>query len=104
MQKTFINCKVPIEKVSWGQSEKEQRLRVTGTSLAVQWLAHPSLMAEGPDLLSGQGTKIPQVSWHGQKKKKNQSQCILATVQASPHSAAGRNEAWGTHLSPTLGR
>ena len=39
-----------------------------GNSLAVQWLALCALIAEGPGSIPGQGTKIPQASWCGQKK------------------------------------
>ena len=46
---------------------------VTGNSLAVQWLGLCTLTAEGPGeglgSIPGQGTKIPQAAWHGQKTK-----------------------------------
>ena len=39
-------------------------------SLAVQWLGLDALTAEGPGLIPGWRTKIPQAVRHGQKKKK----------------------------------
>ena len=42
----------------------------TGNSLVVQWLGLHTLTAEGPSSIPGQGTKIPQVVLHDQKKKK----------------------------------
>ena len=41
-----------------------------GNSLAVQWLGLRALTAEGLGSIPGQGTKIPQVTWCGQKRKK----------------------------------
>ena len=41
-----------------------------GNSLAVQWLGLHALNVEGLGSIPGQGTKIPQAVWHGQKKKK----------------------------------
>ena len=35
----------------------------------VQWLGLCTLTAEGPGSIPGQGTKIPQPVWCGQKKK-----------------------------------
>ena len=40
-----------------------------GNSLAVQWLGLCVLTAKGQGLIPGQGTKIPQAAWSGQKKK-----------------------------------
>ena len=44
-------------------------LRIPGNSLAVQRLGLCTLTAEGPGLIPGRGTKIPQATQHGQKKK-----------------------------------
>ena len=41
-----------------------------GNSPVVQWLGLRVLTAEGLGSIPGQGTKIPQAVWHGQKKKK----------------------------------
>ena len=38
-----------------------------GTSLVVQWLGLHIFTAKGPGSVPGQGTKIPQAMWHGQK-------------------------------------
>ena len=40
---------------------------VIGNSLEVQWLGLHVSTAGGRDSISGQGTKIPQASRHGQK-------------------------------------
>ena len=45
-----------------------------GNSLAVKWLEFCAITAEGLGSIPGQGTKIPQASWHGQKKQKKQVQ------------------------------
>ena len=36
----------------------------------IQWLGLGAFTAEGPGSIPGQGTKIPQATWRGQKKKK----------------------------------
>ena len=41
-----------------------------GNSLVVQWLGLRTFTAEGAGSIPGQGIKIPQAVWHGQKKKK----------------------------------
>ena len=43
-----------------------------GTSLAVQWLGLPALAAEGPGLISGRGTRIPQATQCSQKEKEKE--------------------------------
>ena len=43
-------------------------VKVEGDSLMVQWLELGAVTAKGPGSISGQETKIPQVSQHGQKK------------------------------------
>ena len=40
----------------------------------VQWLRLNASSAEGTVLIPGQGTKIPNALWHGQKKKKLKGQ------------------------------
>ena len=40
-----------------------------GNSLVVQWLGLRAFTAEGSGSIPGQGTKIPQAVWQGQKKK-----------------------------------
>ena len=41
-----------------------------GIPLVVLWLRFHASNAGGKDSIPGQGTKIPQAVWHGQKKKK----------------------------------
>ena len=43
---------------------------IIGNSLAVQKLGLRALTDEGPGLIPGQGTKIPQATWRGQKVNK----------------------------------
>ena len=43
---------------------------IVGTSLAVQWLRLHISTAGDMGLIPGEGTRIPQATWHGQKKKK----------------------------------
>ena len=38
-------------------------------SLAVQWLGLCAFTTEGPGSIPGQGTKITQAAWQGQKSK-----------------------------------
>ena len=40
-----------------------------GNTLVGQWLGLCTFTAEGAGLIPGQGTKIPQATWHGQKIK-----------------------------------
>ena len=44
-----------------------------GNSLAVQWLGLGAFTAKGLGSIPGQGTKVPQAMWHGQKKKESWS-------------------------------
>ena len=44
--------------------------QLTGTSLVVQWLGLCASTTRGKGLIPGQGTKIPQATRSGQKKKK----------------------------------
>ena len=48
-----------------------------GNSLAVQWLGLCTFTTKGPGSIPVWGTKIPQFSWHGQKKKKKKKRFIL---------------------------
>ena len=45
--------------------------RGLGNSLAVQWLGLRASMVGGTGSIPGQGTKIPRIMLHGQKKKRN---------------------------------
>ena len=45
--------------------------------LAVQWLGLWAPTAEGIGSISGQGTKIPQVAWCGQKNKQTNLEILL---------------------------
>ena len=47
---------------------------VMGGSLVVQWLGLCASIAAGMNLIPGQGTKIPQAMWHGQKQTNKQNQ------------------------------
>ena len=63
----------------------------------VQWLGLTCFQGRGPSSISGGGTKIPQASWHGQKKKK----------KGFPGGAVVENlpaNAEDTGSSPGLGR
>ena len=44
-----------------------------GNSLVVQWLGFRASTAGGMGSVPGQGTKIPQTTQHGQKKKQKQN-------------------------------
>ena len=44
-----------------------------GNSLVVHWLEFQASTARGRDLISGQGTKIPQAAQCGQRGKENRS-------------------------------
>ena len=39
-----------------------------GNSLVVQWLGLCAFTAKGLGSIPGQGTKMPEAAWHGQKK------------------------------------
>ena len=65
-------------------------LLLGGNSLEVQQLGLQAFPTLGTGLIPGQGTKIPQAVWHGQKKKRkinNSARCELfggGGVQKSP--------------------
>ena len=42
---------------------------IRGNSLVIQWLGFCALIAEDLGSVPGQGTKIPQAMWCGQKRK-----------------------------------
>ena len=46
-----------------------------GTFLVVQWLGHPTFIAQGAGLIPGQGTKIPPALWHTKKRKRCHEEC-----------------------------
>ena len=46
--------------------------------LVVQWLGLHTFTARGPGSISDQGTKILQVAWCGQKKKKKSTESELS--------------------------
>ena len=56
---------------------------VMGSSLAVQRLGPCVLTANGPGSMSGQGTKIPQAVWHGQKQA-NKKCCRKLSIFKEP--------------------
>ena len=56
--------------------KKKVKRQFTGNSLAVQWLRPGAFTEEGPGLIPGQGTKIPQATWRGQNNKKNKNKKI----------------------------
>ena len=43
-------------------------MSIVGISLVVQWLGLSTFTAVASDSIPGQGTKIPQALWQGQKK------------------------------------
>ena len=53
-------------------------------SLVLQWLGFCTFIAEGIGSTPGQGTKIPQASWHDQKKKKNPTNKQKAKMEHLP--------------------
>ena len=63
----------------------------------VQWLEFLALTVEGLGSVPGQGTKIPQATWHGQKKKKTTLQMpktqltVFYNLIHIPQVAGGRN-------------
>lgn len=48
----------------------------------VQWLELRAFTAEGQGSVPGLGTKIPQASWRGQKKKNSMSFNIKSSIFA----------------------
>ena len=71
MEETPIPALIP--SASWGlqgSSGPNSGKVGMGNSLAVQWLGLCALTAEGPGLIPGWGTKIPQGARCSQKKKK----------------------------------
>ena len=48
----------------------KSQFKYPGKSLVVQWLGFCTFTAEGPGLIPGRGTKIPQAAWCCQKKKR----------------------------------
>ena len=55
----------------YNRAPKYMKQKLTGmeTSLVVQWLGLCTFTAVSLGSIPGQGTKIPQVAWHGKKKK-----------------------------------
>ena len=47
-----------------------------GNSLVVQWLSLVAFTAMGLSLICAWGTKMPQVVWHSQKKKRKENLLI----------------------------
>ena len=59
-------------KSSWalGKSSPDERYWPRENSLPVQWIRIRRFHCQGPSLIPGQGSKIPQAPWRGPKKKK----------------------------------
>ena len=53
------------------------KITASRNSPEVQWLGLGAFTAEDPDSTPGWGTKIPQATWHGQKKKKSWHPSVL---------------------------
>ena len=51
---------------------KRKEKKIQGTSLVGQWLRVRDSIAVGEGSIPGQGTKIPHVVGHGQKKKRKE--------------------------------
>ena len=51
------------------------KMKILEDSLVVQWLGLCLLTAGALDLTLGQEVKIPQATWHGQKKKRMKLNC-----------------------------
>ena len=72
-----------------------------GNSLTVQWLGLQALTAEGPGLIPGQGSKIPQASQSGQNKEK-ENHCRdpavkhFLTIQNTPLTAPTPSQSLST--------
>ena len=59
---------LPLQPLETEMKKKEKK----GDSLAVPWLG----LCEDLGSISGQGTKIPQATWYGQKRKKKRQKCL----------------------------
>ena len=55
----------------------EPRKNDPGNFLVVQWLGLCAFIVEDPGSIPGWGTKIPQATWHGQKKRNDPKWCLL---------------------------
>ena len=52
-----------------------------GSSLVIQWLGLCIPTAEGMGSIPGQGTKIPLVTWYGQKRKERKVEVWQKLIQ-----------------------
>ena len=76
-------------------------------SLVVQWLGLHALTAEGLSSIPDHGTKIPQASWCGQKKKKATRRmpsplCISHLFICSTHTFTKPTSLHTTRMEPRL--
>ena len=56
---------------------------IRGNSLVIQWLGFCPLIAEDLGSVSGQGTKIPQATWCGQKRKEKKRHKRMVSTESS---------------------
>ena len=67
---TFVSCKDADLWIHSEGAELPLESVTVGNSLLVQWFGLIALTAEGLGSIPGQGTKIPQATWHKQRKRK----------------------------------
>ena len=67
------HCISTILQLKKKKGKKEKRNSEPGNSLAVQWLGLGAFMARGLGSIPGEGTKILQAAWQGQKKKEKRN-------------------------------
>ena len=67
----FVSCKDADLWIHSEGAELPLESVTVGNSLLVQWLALSALTAEGLGSIPGQGTRIPQATWHNQRKRKD---------------------------------
>ena len=67
---TFVSCKDADLWICSEGAELPLESVTVGNSLLVQWLGLNALTAEGLGSIPSQGTKIPQATWHKQRKRK----------------------------------
>ena len=98
--KRIVNQNYNEVSITSLQSEWPSSRRIqTGSSLAIQWLGLCAFTAEGPGLISGQGTRILHATRRGQIKKKN-LQTISAgegVEKSEPSYSVGGHVNWYSH-------
>ena len=82
---TYLLRKIHSNGIAWSTLLKISKMNAIGNSLVIRWLGLSDFTPMALGLIPGLGTKILQVAWCGQKKKRVISYCFPEKMGWSPY-------------------